>query len=200
MVSESPKRLARFKALQDNQSQSQAIGLIQDVATRWNSTFNMLVRARRLKITIEQWIDVDRKYIQLQLTQDEWRQIDEAILFLKPFSDYTHDVSSAKNATIHNAFFIYNDIFDHIAKQRKRVWKLPRAAWIQGLLDATRSSRVVLQKYYSKTTHRGFIYNIATILNPSKKLALYEDWGNVRIQDPSQIGASDTVSYTEFYR
>ena len=176
---------------------------MQDVSTRWNSTFNMLVRARRLKTTIDQWIDLDRdrKYLQLQLTPDEWRQIDEAILFLKPFSDYTHDISSAKNATIHNAFFIYNDIFDHIAKQRKRIRKLPRAAWIQGLLDATRSSRVVLQKYYSKTTHRGFIYNIATILDPSKKLALYEGWGNVRLQDPSQIGTgTDTVSYTDFYR
>ena len=114
-------RLAQFKALQDNQSQSQAIGLMQDISTRWNSTFNMLVRARRLKTTIDQWMDLDRdrKYLQLQLTPDEWRQIDEAILFLKPFSDYTHDISSTKNATIHNAFFIYNDIFDHIAKQRK---------------------------------------------------------------------------------
>ena len=130
MVSASPTRPAWFKALQDNQSQSQAIGLMQDVSTHWNSTFNMLVRTRRLKTTIDQWIDLDRdrKYLQLQLTPDEWRQIDKAILFLKPFSDYTHDISSAKNATIHNAFFIYNDIFDHIAKQRKRIRKLPRAA------------------------------------------------------------------------
>ena len=161
----------------------------------------MLVRARRLKLIIEEWIALDRKFSELLLTEDEWRQIDEAILFLKPFSDYTHDISSSTNATIHNAFFIYNDIFDHITKQRCRVRKLPKAAWVQGLLDATKAVRLVLQKYYSTTTQRGFIYNLATILDPSKKLALYEEWGNVCIQDAIRQGAStDTVSYTDFYR
>ena len=191
--------LAQFKSLQENDSC--AVGLLQDVKTRWNSTFDMLVRARRLKLVIEQWIARDQKFVALLLTQDEWRQIDEAILFLKPFSDYTHAISSATNATIHNAFFIYNDIFDHIAKQRRRVRKLPKAAWIQGLLDATNAVRLVLQKYYSTTTQRGFIYNLATMLDPSKKLALYEEWGNVRIHDPGNPSAStDTVSYTDFYR
>ena len=192
-------RLAHFKSLQENDPHP--VGLLQDVKTRWNSTFDMLLRARRLKLVIEQWIAHDWKFLELLLTKDEWCQIDEAILFLKPFSDYTRDISSMTNATIHNAFFIYYDIFDHISKQRCWVSKLAKAAWIQGLLDATKAVRLVLQKYYSTTTQRGFIYNLATILDPSKKLALYEECRNVRIHDPINQGDStDTVSYTDFYR
>lgn len=197
-VTASPMRLAQFKTLQQS---PRPVGLIQDVKTRWNSTFEMLLRARRLKSTIDQWINQDRKFTPLSLNSEEWRQIDQAILFLKPFSDYTLDMSSASNATIHNAFFIYNDIFDHIARQRSRVRKLPNAAWGPGLLHASAAAKAILQKYYSATTQRGFIYNISTILDPSKKLSMYDSWGNVRIQDPTtQCAAADTVAYSDFYR
>ena len=120
-VSTSPMRLSRFKALQRLRDISQAVGLIQDVRTRWNSTFEMLLRARRLSSTIEEFCVYDKKLMPLLLTKDEWRQIDQGIYFLKPFSDYTKEISSSKNATIHNTFFVYDDIFDHIAKHLARL-------------------------------------------------------------------------------
>ena len=135
----------------------------------------MFVWARRLKLVIKQWIAHDWKFLELLLIEDELHQIDEAILFLKPFWDYTRDISSTTNATIHNVFFIYNDIFDHIGKQWYQVSKLLKATWIHGLLDATKAVKLVLQKYYSTTTQREFIYTLATILDPSKKLSLYEE-------------------------
>jgi hypothetical protein len=199
-VTASPARLAQFKALQTEQ-QGQPVGLLQDVKTRWNSTFDMLVRARRLRHIIAHWINQEDRFATLNPTEDEWRQVDQAINFLKPFSDYTHDISTSTRATIHNAYFIYNDIFDHIGRHRRQVQGLPDAPWITGLLNASKASKRVLQKYYSNTTQKGFIYNIATILDPSKKLSIYESWGNVRIQDPSmQVGNTSTVSYTDFYR
>ena len=184
-----------------NGTHIQPVGLLQDVKTRWNSTFNMLVRARRLQQTIVHWIEQNPKFSPLQPTEDEWRQVDQAIIFLQPFSDYTYDISSSTKATIQNAYFIYNDIFEHIAQQRRQVRSLPNAPWITGLLDASKATKKILQKYYSDTSQRGFIYNIATILDPSKKLSMYDSCGNVRIQDPTmQVGVTSLVSYTDFYR
>jgi len=91
-------------------------------------------------------------------------------MFLKPFAEYMHDISASTRPTIHNAYFIYNDIFDYIARHFCQVRNLPDAPWITGLLDASKASKKVLQKYYSNTTQKGFIYNIAIILDPSKKL------------------------------
>ena len=137
----SPQRLAQFKDLQKDTAAP--IGLIQDVKTRWNSTYEMLGRALRLQSYIEQWVALpttENKYSELLMSQEEWTHIQEATIFLKPLSDYTQAVSTGQDATIHNAFFIYNDIFDHIEKQRKRMRKLPaNNTWAAGFLSATKA-------------------------------------------------------------
>ena len=165
----------------------------------------MLARALRLRPYIEQWIALsttENKYSELLMSADEWTQVQEATIFLKPLSDYTHAVSSGHNATIHNAFFIYNDIFDHIEKQRKRIRTIARdKSWAQGLLAVTKACRLVLQKYYSRTEKQSLIYNLATILDPSKKLSLYSDWGTLTIQDPTVIQQNgDCITYSEYYK
>src|SRR5437660_9178729 len=111
-------------------------------------------------------------------------------------------VSSGHNVTIHNAFFIYNDIFDHIEKQRKRIRTIGRdKSWALGLLAATKACRLVLQKYYSRTEKQSLIYNLATILDPSKKLSLYSDWRTLTIQDPTVIQQNgDCITYREYYK
>jgi len=165
----------------------------------------MLARALRLRPYIEQWIALsttENKYSELLMSADEWTQVQEATIFLKPLSDYTHAVSSGHNATIHNAFFIYNDIFDHIEKQRKRIRTIARdKSWAPGLLAATKACGLLLQKYYSTTEKQSLIYNLATILDPSKKLSLYSDWGTLTIQDPTVIQQNgDCITYSEYYK
>jgi len=136
----------------------------------------MLGRALRLQSYIEQWVALpttENKYSELLMSQEERTHIQEATIFLKPLSEYTHAVSTSQDVTIHKAFFICNDIFDHFVKQRKRMPKLPsNNTWVAGFLSATKACRLVLQKYYSKTEKQCLIYNLATILDPSKKLSL----------------------------
>jgi len=59
----------------------------------------------------------------------------------------------------------------------------------------------MFQKYYSKTEKQSLIYNLATIQDPSKKLALYKDWGNVKVQDPAiNHENADCIPYSEYYK
>jgi len=137
------------------------------------------------------------------MSQEEWTDIEEATIFLKPLSDYTHAVSTGQDANIHNACFIYHDIFDHIEKQRKLMRKLPpNNTWVAGFLSATKACRLVPPKYYSKTEKQSLIYNLATILDPSKKLSLYADCGNLTVEDPTMIergnNTTDTIPYSEY--
>jgi len=139
------------------------------------------------------------------MRQKEWTHIQKATIFLKPLSDYTHAVSTGQDATTHNAFFIYNDIFHHIEKQRKRMCKLPpNNTWVVGFLSATKACRLVLQKYYSKMEKQSIIYNLATIVDLSKKLSLYADWGNLTVEDPTMTergnNTTDTIPYSEYYK
>jgi len=59
----------------------------------------------------------------------------------------------------------------------------------------------MFQKYYSKTEKQSLIYNLVMILDPSKKLALYEDCGNVKVQDPAMNHKNaDCIPYSEYYK
>jgi len=59
----------------------------------------------------------------------------------------------------------------------------------------------MFQRYHSKTEKQSLIYNLATILDPSVKLALYEDWGNVKVQDPAMNHENaDYITHTEYYK
>ena len=83
--------------------------------------------------------------------------------------------------------------------------KLPlNNTWVAGFLSATKACRLVLQKYYSKTEKQSLIYNLATILDPSKKLYLYTDWGNLTAEDPTMTergnNTTDTIPYSEYYK
>ena len=150
----------------------QPVGLLQDVKTRGNSTLNILVGARLLPQTIVNWIAQNLKFSTLQPTEYECREEDQAIILWKPVSDDTYDISSATKATIQNAYCVYNDIFEHIAWQRRQVRRHTNAAYITGILYASKPTKKILQQYYSDIRQRGFIYNIATILDPSQKLSM----------------------------
>jgi len=59
----------------------------------------------------------------------------------------------------------------------------------------------MFQKYYSKTEKQSLIYNLARILDPSKKLALYDNWGNIKVQDPAMKNENaDCIPYSECYK
>jgi hypothetical protein len=74
---------------------------------------------------------------------------------------------------------MYNKLFDFLDKMRVDFSEDPgnddSINWPAVVLSAANKGKEKLSKYYSKTDkERGFIFNCATILDPSQKLTLYE--------------------------
>jgi len=86
--------------------------------------------------------------------EDEWHQVNQAIMFLKPFTEYTHDISASTRSTIYNVYFIYNDIFDHIARHCPQVRNLPDAPMDNGpvgcIVSQQEGAAEVLFQYHTE--------------------------------------------------
>ncbi|XP_033173496.1 zinc finger BED domain-containing protein 1-like [Drosophila mauritiana] len=72
--------------------------LIQDVSTRWNSTFKMLERLVVLKDALILTLSTLRS--ELNLSQNEWAIVEELLPILKPFMEVTEEISAEKNVTL----------------------------------------------------------------------------------------------------
>lgn len=150
---------------------------LQDVKTRWNSTFLMMRRAKRLRPTFTSFcIEYDRA--DLELDDDEWRQVDYLLWITQPFFDFTLELSKTKDTTTHHVFKIYNKLFQHleVSSSRLRRKKVP---WKRKMLQALEAAHCKLSGYYSQTENiQGDLYATSTMLAPSNKLKFFltKDW------------------------
>lgn len=153
--------------------------MVQDVQTRWNSTFAMAIRALLLKDTLNQFLDqTDHAKLQeLYLAPDEWKQVEYVIVILFPFWQYTQAISISWDISIHLAWQIYNKLFQHLESrsreaERERTWREP-------LLKALQAAKDKLSDYYSQTDNDfGIFYAVTTVLDPSKRMNAFheDDW------------------------
>lgn len=174
----SPQRRDSFIQLQTKgQPPGPGIMLVQDVKTRWNSTYLMLRRAKRLRSFIMQYCDQFNEQA-FGLNDDQWRQIDYLLCLTKPFFDCTNAISKTRDVTSHLVFEVYNLLFDHI-EQSKRQLRPKRVVWKQQMLASLEASWSKLRDYYRETDKmRGYIYPVCTMLSPEHrfKFFLSDDW------------------------
>ncbi|KAL0879302.1 hypothetical protein ABMA27_003081 [Loxostege sticticalis] len=91
----SAERLAKYQL---NQNTPQPKHLIQDVDTRWNSTFYMLSRFVELKEAVRSTMAlIDRDLP--QITAEDWNMFEELIVVLRPFEELTRSMSGEKYLT-----------------------------------------------------------------------------------------------------
>jgi hypothetical protein len=175
-VNASAQRQERFV---NTQTRRQPLSLIQDVATRWNSTFNMLVRARELREEIASFVEGESKVQDLSTT--EWQHIDYLIQILYPFCVYTNAIGATVNGpTIHTVFHVYNRLFDHLDDQIQTLQR-KRIPWKRQLRDALQKGREKLKSYYGMTKgNLDHIYGVSTILAPEYKIDIFSrpEWGD----------------------
>ena len=161
----------------DLQTQEPKLVPIQDVQTRWNSTYLMLRRAKRLQSTFDEYCS-QYGHPDLKLDKDEWRQIDYLLSITQPFFKFTTSLSKTTEVTIHSVFAIYNTLFTHLEKSRAQLAQ-KKVGWKKVMLSALKAAEVKLSEYYRKTDEiEGDLYAIGTILAPQNKLEFFstKDW------------------------
>jgi hypothetical protein len=115
----------------------------------------------------------------LRLSSTEWHHLELLTEVLKRFKDATNFLSENYKPQIQYIWLMYNRLFDFLDKMLEDLDEdlesQENTEWPAVVRAAAEKGRTKLSKYYSKTdAERGFLFNCATILDPTQKLTAYE--------------------------
>lgn len=179
-VNASPQRREVFDTIQQTHSKKGVLRLLQDVKTRWNSTCHMLIRARKLKDTIQEYTRTSNQRKAFRLSEEEWLQVEYLIDLTKPFNFHTTMIGQLKGPTISHVYRIYDSLFTHLESSlfkltRKKVRARGSRQWINPMVKGLDSALDKLQKYYQETySDIGSLYALGTMLSPIYKTTLFD--------------------------
>lgn len=94
----SPQAAEKLRAMQEQLGLTPPLMLIQDVVTRWNSTYEMFQRIQNLKVPLSSVL-VECNY-NVYLTNEDWHIISKSCEVLKYFKEITIEISSEKSVSI----------------------------------------------------------------------------------------------------
>ena len=110
------------QALHDHQRKigvNRPLSLIQDVATRWNSTFLMVERLLKLRVSIygvlyQDGIISSSDRAQFDLKDSVWKLLEDMLVVLEQFKEATEIFSSASKPTISSVYVVLNNILPRL--------------------------------------------------------------------------------------
>lgn len=90
--------LAQLLAAQQGQAaeMGQPVRPRLDQETRWNSTYDMILRFIRLREALHKYVGAQKEDPKWALSKDEWRVVEQTVALLKPFADITDDLQADK--------------------------------------------------------------------------------------------------------
>jgi hAT family C-terminal dimerisation region len=186
MTSRSAKRTELLLQKQSEQESVRLLRMVGDIPIRWNSTYDMILRAMRLRIPLRNWLDeeisLEPDLERLALSPIDWKKLKYLIILLRPFAEYTSLIGNTRDATINHTWNVYNALFDHLDMMREQFChkSIERTPWISEFIKAVDTGSAKLKEYYSKTG--GPVetqYALAALLDPSQKLSIFAapEWG-----------------------
>ncbi|GES82755.1 zinc finger BED domain-containing protein RICESLEEPER 2-like [Rhizophagus clarus] len=152
---------------------------IQDVPTRWNSTYDMIERALKLKEAFTFTAASDKDLKDCVITDDNWNQLELIKGFLELFKETTVMMSSSKYSTLSATIPLYNELITHTEEYLESEEPAISNDFLKKVVgDCNRK----LLEYYNKINNACLI---ATILDPRFKMSYYEQnkWENELIND-----------------
>lgn len=148
---------------------------ILDIKTRWNSTYDMILRAEHLRTPLRVLCSGERSLAPLHITDGEWFDIMEIQHLLQKFHRATQLVSMERHSTIH----AYLPTLDWLIVSLKSIVRGPT-----GLINAAKAGLRKLEKY-QEIVQSSKIPFIATFLNPALKLTYFKEqkYSNSKIRE-----------------
>jgi hAT family C-terminal dimerisation region/Domain of unknown function (DUF4413) len=136
--------------------------LIRDVKTRWNSTYSMLESFLANKVIITSAISLhgNGNFVNLNLTDDEWKEIGLFCSYLKPFFEFTEVMSGSNYPTLGTLLLLLDHLFDHIMTTIEK----SNVPWIKEIAQAMKDKFDSIQEnLYNSSAY------LALILDPRFK-------------------------------
>ncbi|CAG8526270.1 27760_t:CDS:2, partial [Gigaspora margarita] len=134
--------------------QIKKLELIDDVKTRWNSTYDMIERALNLQQALNDLVLTDKSLIKYSLTNNEWNKLEQIKKLLKCFKDATLEISASSYPTLSCTIPIYNYLLDLIENFLKE------DSYSNDIINAINKAKLKLQKYYPTTNGLAYIISI----------------------------------------
>jgi len=150
----------KLNQMQQQLGYSPVRSMIQDVVTRWNSTFFMFQRFFELKIPLLSALaDLNHDN---NLTSNDWEIISKSCDILKRFNEITIEMSSEKSVTISKTILFSQALCNYCSKLKSEYQTLPE---IQNFI--TKLSEQVDNKFKHAKKH--ILLVEATFLDPRFK-------------------------------
>jgi len=111
--------LAKLQATQEQMNMPK-LKLIQDVATRWNSTYDMLQRFIKVKDAINSTLAVLQSNVEM-LTPEEWIIVEKAAEVLEIFYKVTKEISGDRYVTLSVVLIFTGVIFESMNKYEQDI-------------------------------------------------------------------------------
>ena len=137
--------------------------VILDVDTRWNSTFAMLERAKRLRVPLTTFAASDKTQ-NFELGAEDWKRLDNIISLLKPLDDMTNFLSKSNFPSLSTVIPSYVGCMEETRKVANDNASLSRAQIaIENKLDL----------YYQAVLKKS-VYATSTTLDPRFKHSYFK--------------------------
>lgn len=139
---------------------------IIDVSTRWNSTYNMIKRAKYLKVPLTALCLHNKALFSLGLTNDDWQHLENMEVLLQKFDRATQLISMERHETFCSYLPTLNWLLDVLTDYTSREDSPLAAAAHAGLTK--------LLKYHLQVNIHKLPF-IATVLNPALKMHYFTE-------------------------
>ena len=166
---------------------------ILDVATRWNSTADMLERALILKEALIGFCCYyqSTKGQDLSLPAGRWTEFERILLYLTPFRRFTNTVCGDNYPTLSLVVPMYNKLLTHL-DIRMRVQTNPSEPLHKSAVAAYEK----ITTYYNLTSDS---YTVCTVLDPRFGISYYKRDTGVNADSYEEIYAVVDSIYKSFY-
>jgi len=145
--------------------------VVVDNATRWNSTYNMINAALKLRQRIDGYVRLIGKELEEYIiSNEEWNDLKELALMLTPFDKVTRATqgNNQGQGSIVSVLLSMDMLLDRLEKIKSNATSISSAFY--STVDAAWCK---LNKYYT-LTDRSTIYVISIILHPCMKMRYFQ--------------------------
>ncbi|KAA1101245.1 Zinc finger BED domain-containing protein 4 [Puccinia graminis f. sp. tritici] len=149
---------AAFKDLSKFLNNSQALVMVADVSTQWNSTFKMLERAYEIWETIRKFCERHSLTEKYDLSDSEWEKVRQLCDFLEPLFQVTKRMSKNHFPLMTLAAPVYTWIMEQLQKACSKYDS-------QELVPPSNLMITKIQEYFDIAVKKP-VYLFSTLLDP----------------------------------